>query len=48
LIDLDVIDILNGVVGADAAINEELELVQIEDVLGLLDVIRGIGHLQDR
>jgi hypothetical protein len=48
LIDLDVIDILHGVVGADAAINEELELVQIKDVLGLLDVILGVGHLQDR
>ena len=48
MIYLDVIDILHGVVGTDAALNEELELVQIEDVLGLLDVIRGIGHLQDR
>jgi hypothetical protein len=48
LIYLDVIDILHGVVGTDAALNEELELVQIEDELGLLDVVRGIGHLQDR
>ena len=48
MIYLDVIDILLGVVGTDAALNEELELIQIEDILGLLDVIRGIGHLQDR
>ena len=48
LIDLDVIDIFHGVVGADAILNEELELVQIEDVLGLLDVVSGICHLQDR
>lgn len=48
LINLDVIDILHGVVGADAVLNEELELVQIEDVLGLLDVVRRIRHLKDR
>jgi hypothetical protein len=48
LIYLDVIDILHGVVGADAVLNEELELIQIEDVLGLLDVVRRIRHLQDR
>ncbi len=45
LIDLDVFDILHGIVGADAAINEKLELVQIEDILGLLDVVSGKGHL---
>ena len=48
LIYLDVIDILHGVVGADAVLNEELELIQIEDVLGLLNVVRRIRHLQDR